>query len=138
MGSAIDWQSEVVLKLGTEDIVLLNPRRPDWDASWIQRMSNPEFRNQVEWELDAMHFADIIMMYFDPNTKSPITLLELGLYAPEEKLIVGCPDGYWRKGNVEVVCSRYRVPLHHNLDDLIKGTRSVLEKVRGAETYEKD
>ena len=35
--------------------------------------------------------------------RAPITLLELGLFARSGKLIVCCPDGYWRKGNIEVV-----------------------------------
>jgi hypothetical protein len=26
-----------------------------------------------------------------------------------KKLIVICPDGFWRKGNVEVVCSLYDI-----------------------------
>ncbi len=48
-------------------------------------------------------------MYFDPNTKSPISLLELGLYAASDKLTVCCPEGFWRKGNVDIVCERYGV-----------------------------
>ena len=28
-----------------------------------------------------------------------------------EKLIVCCPEGFWRKGNVEVVCARFGAPL---------------------------
>jgi hypothetical protein len=26
-----------------------------------------------------------------------------------EEIIVCCPDGYWRKGNVEVVCRRFGI-----------------------------
>jgi hypothetical protein len=48
-------------------------------------------------ELSAMEMAHIIIMYFDPNTKSPISLLELGLNAREQKLVVLCPEGYWKK-----------------------------------------
>jgi hypothetical protein len=61
--------------------------------------------------------SDIIVMYFDPNTKSPISLLELGLHANEQKLIVCCPDGYWRQGNVRVVCERYNIPFFTNKED---------------------
>jgi hypothetical protein len=43
-------------------------------------------------ELSAMEMAHIIIMYFDPNTKSPISLLELGLNAREQKLVVLCPE----------------------------------------------
>lgn len=59
-------------------------------------------------------------MYLDPNTKSPISLLELGLHANSKKLWVVCPDGFWRKGNVEVVCSLYDIPLFNSLDELKK------------------
>ena len=59
---------------------------------------------QVEWELEGLELCDIIIMYFDSNTKSPISLLELGLFAHKKKMIVFCPNGFWRKGNVDVVC----------------------------------
>jgi hypothetical protein len=57
-------------------------------------------------------------MYFDPSTKSPISLLELGLFARSGKIKVICPDGFWRKGNVEVVCNYYNIPFYNNLKDL--------------------
>jgi hypothetical protein len=56
-------------------------------------------------------------MYLDPNTKSPISLLELGLHATSKKLYVVCPDGFWRKGNVEMVCSVYDIPLFNTLEE---------------------
>lgn len=82
-------------------------RREKWDASWRQSLDEPKFREQVEWELDGLERADVIATWFAPDTKAPITLLELGLFARSGKVIVGCPDGFWRKGNVEVVCARY-------------------------------
>jgi hypothetical protein len=65
-------------------ITILNPRRDDWDATWIQELANPQFRAQVEWELEAQERADLIIMYFAPETQAPITLLELGLFARSE------------------------------------------------------
>jgi hypothetical protein len=121
MGNAVDWQTKVVKELNdfTKDLIFLNPRRDSWDSSWVQSIENEQFYEQVTWELDALDKSDYIFMYFDPNTKSPISLLELGLYASSRKLIVACPDGFWRKGNVEVVCERFNIPLLNNLDDLI-------------------
>ena len=58
-------------------------------------------------------------MWFDPKTKSPISLLELGLFADKYKLIVYCPEGFWRKGNVDIVCKRYNVTQVNSLDELI-------------------
>lgn len=111
MGTAADWQTALVAALGDRDVVVLNPRRDAWDASWRQSIEEPQFRGQVEWELDGLERADVIAMWFAPDTKAPITLLELGLHARGGKLVVGCPDGYWRKGNVEVVCARHGIPL---------------------------
>ena len=59
------------------------------------------------------------MMYFDPSTKSPISLLELGLFARTGKTIVVCPDGFWRKGNVDIVCERYGVKVAHSLEEAV-------------------
>ena len=119
MGSAEDWQACIATALQDTDLTLLNPRRDHWDSSWEQRLSNPQFREQVEWELDAQEQAAMIAMYFAPSSQAPISLLELGLFADSGKLVVCCPDGYWRKGNVEVVCDRYNIPLAASLDDLI-------------------
>lgn len=79
MGSAVDWQTVVTGALRDMDIVVLNPRREAWDSSWPQSADFAPFREQVEWELDALEKADLILFYFAPETKSPITLLELGL-----------------------------------------------------------
>jgi hypothetical protein len=126
MGQADDWQDRVARALADLDVAVLNPRRDEWDSSWVQSIDNPQFRGQVEWELDAQERAGLILMYFAPSTKAPITLLELGLFAKSGKLVVGCPDGYWRRGNVEVVCARYGVPLVGDLDALIATGRARL------------
>jgi hypothetical protein len=70
-----------------------------------------------------MEQANLIAMYFAPTSRAPITLLELGLAARSGKLVVCCPDGFWRKGNIEVVCARYDVPLLEQLPDLIEFVR---------------
>lgn len=119
MGAASPWQERVIAALADRPGTILNPRRPDWDASWQQSIDDPRFRAQVEWELDGLERADRIAMYFDPATRAPVTLCELGLCARDRRLVVACPDGFWRKGNVEVVCARYRVPLVSDLDALI-------------------
>jgi hypothetical protein len=127
MGQAEQWQARVEGSLSDLDVVILNPRRDDWDASWEQTITNARFREQVEWELAAQELATLVAMYFAPATKAPITLLELGLAARSGKLIVCCPKGYWRKGNVEVVCSHYGVPLVGELDDLVASVRQRLK-----------
>lgn len=124
MGTADDWQKKLIKELKKsptmDGMAILNPRRDDWDSSWVQSITEPYFKEQVEWELNGMDAVDIIVMNFLEDSKSPITLLELGLMADSGKLIVCCPDGFYRRGNVEVICDRYDIPLFNNIEDLIK------------------
>jgi hypothetical protein len=117
-GRAEPWQERVVRALEHRPGTILNPRREDWKGDWKEEIGDPRFRQQVTWELAAQHAADRILMYFVPDTKSPITLLELGLSARSGKLIVCCPPGYWRKGNVDAVCSHFGVPTVATLEEL--------------------
>ena len=128
MGLAEQWQERVVRAMSSvSDLVILNPRRDDWDSNWEQRADDPQFYEQVSWELDMLDAADIVVMYLAAGTKSPVSLLELGLCARSGKLKVCCPEGFWRRGNVEMVCRRYQIPLFATLDDLIADLESLSE-----------
>ena len=126
MGTTRDWQSEFATALADQDVVILNPRRADWDASWRTEADEPEFRRQVEWELTALESADVIVMYLDPASQSPISLLEFGLYARTGRLIVFCPPGFWRKGNVDVTAEFYDVRQVDSFEALIAAAREAL------------
>jgi hypothetical protein len=130
MGAATDWQAELVAALGERDLVIVNPRRGAWDASWRQSIDEPKFREQVEWELDGLERCDVIAMWFAPETRAPITLLELGLCAPSGRLVVGCPTGFWRKGNVEVVCARFAVPLADDWPGFVARVAQAIDRIR--------
>lgn len=119
MGRAENWQQRVERLLMGVPGTILNPRRDDWDDSWVQSIDNAQFREQVEWELKAQEAADVIAMYFAPETLGPISLLELGLFARTGKMIVCCSEGFWRKGNVDIVCHRYGVRQVGSLDELV-------------------
>lgn len=127
--TAANWQEEITTALSSEDVLILNPRRDSWDVSWKQEITNTQFKEQVEWELDGLDHSDLVVMYFDKNTKSPISLLELGLYAASGKMVVCCPEGFWRKGNVDIVCARYNVPQVENLASLIDYVKNNLTLV---------
>lgn len=119
MGKAENWQEKVERLLKDTDWTILNPRRDDWDSSWEQSIDNKQFRGQVEWELNSLEKAEKIIMYFDPNTKAPISLLELGLFG-NKRMIVVCPNGFWRKGNVDIVCARYDILQVDTIEEAIK------------------
>ena len=119
MGTAEDWQQQVCNYFANDNINIYNPRRADWDSSWEQKMENGQFNEQVNWELNAMEKADLIIMNFLPASKSPITLLELGLHAASKKIVVCCPDEFYRSGNVHIVCANNNIPLFKNLQELL-------------------
>lgn len=119
MGKAEDWQTYVEQALKIFPVDIFNPRRDDWDSSWEQKITNKNFTGQVLWELQALEQAEYILMYFDPTTMSPISLLELGLHARSGKLIGVCPDGFWRKGNVDVTCTHYGIRQYNTLDEAL-------------------
>jgi hypothetical protein len=121
---AENWQDYIIQRTDNQNIIILNPRRKDWDQSWKEEIENPFFFEQVEWELKGQERADLIVMYFDPNTQSPISLLELGLFAQTKKMLVCCPKGYWKKGNVDIVCRRYKIRQVETLYELIKSIKA--------------
>jgi len=70
-----------------------------------------------------MEAAGLIVFYFAPTSQAPISLLELGLAARTGKALVCCPPGYWRKGNVDMVCRYYGMPMVETLAQLAQGIR---------------
>ncbi len=123
MGEAADWQMETCNFFANSNVNIYNPRRDDWDNSWEQSVNNPQFKEQVNWELNAMNKADLIIMNFLPQSKSPITLLELGLYADSNKIMVCCPDEFYRSGNVHIVCENYKIPIFKTMNELLNNTK---------------
>lgn len=127
MGNSRNWQnivSEHILTHFPHNTIVLNPRRDDWDASWKQEATNPQFRQQVDWEQDGLATANTIIFNFEPKSLSPVTLMELGHELgkrPEDRsdLYVICPEDYWRKGNVVIMCEDAGVPVFSSLEEFL-------------------
>jgi len=120
MGSAIDWQSEVITKLlGIDNLVIVNPRRPNFTPDTLDE--------QIHWELSALEQVDRIMMWFPKNAKAPISFFEAGLYLQSKKLFVGAEDEFYRRRNLEITCARYSVNLFNTLDGLISAIKAEKE-----------
>jgi hypothetical protein len=128
MNKAEDWQKEFVECFANTQAVLFNPRRPDWDNTITQTKDDPRFREQVEWELQMLESVDVVAMYLQPHTNSPISLLELGL-CRSKKMVVCCPPMFHRKGNVDIVCERYNIPQVDTIKQLATETKKLLRIV---------
>lgn len=78
--------------------------------------------------MNALIEATVICFFFDTDTISPITLMELGMWASSGKAIVCCKSEYWRSGNVDIVCDRYNIPRVDNFASLIPAVKEFLER----------
>lgn len=68
----------------------------------------------VDWQKDVVELFEKA-----PGSKSPITLLELGLFAKSGKLHVVCTEGFYRYDNVRITCAKYGVPVYASLTEAI-------------------
>lgn len=125
MGAAKEWQQQAIELFDSmipdkqkNNYFLLNPRRPDWDSGWKQQADDSRFYQQVKWELEGLQKAHYVLVYFDPATKSPVSLLELGAF--HNKAIVVCPEGFWRKGNVDIFCDEFKVKQAPDLSSAVE------------------
>lgn len=119
-GKSTDWQKEVANYSNEIGVNVFNPRRCNWNPS----ATSKEIEEQIDWELEHMEKADFIVMNILGDSKSPISLLELGLHARSGKLVVFCPKSFYRYDNVRVTCETYGVKLYSiedynkNLDEI--------------------
>jgi nucleoside 2-deoxyribosyltransferase len=129
MGKATPWQDKLVLDLSALNVVIYNPRRTDWDSSWTQDPTpGTKFNEQVTWELYHIQKSDIVVFYFDPETQSPITLMELGYCIGSHKdIVVCCPDGYFRKGNVVITCGLNNVSVLNTYEEFLDEIKNKLK-----------
>ena len=130
MGNAENWQERLERELKDHKVIIYNPRRDDWDSSWVQSIDNPQFNEQVTWELDHIEDADLVLFYFDPNGLAPITLMELGYAAGRDQYaLVCCPSPYWRKGNVEMICDRADIELVDDIELFIERAKQMITEL---------
>ena len=96
-----------------KDIIIYNPRRENWNKNATEK----DVEEQIRWEQEKLDDSDLIIMYLADNSKSPISLLELGLYGPQGKMIVFCTYKFYRYNNVKLICEKYFIPLVNSLDN---------------------
>ena len=137
-GDSEDWQSELIKTLEginlLRSLYIYNPRRADWPSA----DARDEIDKQINWELYHLEKSNLIVMNILADSKSPISLMEIGLYAKEGKLMVFCPKTFYRYDNVRVVCNRYNVPLYttNNIPFIAEMVCDYIGYKRGGIEYE--
>ena len=98
-GNEIDWRQETADyikeswfkdKQNTESITIYNPKK---GKEWAVDLEN----EQATWDISMLNIADYIILHLTGDSVSPVSLLELGLYARDKKLFLSINDDYLRK-----------------------------------------
>ncbi|KAH8804646.1 hypothetical protein F5884DRAFT_859267 [Xylogone sp. PMI_703] len=134
-GSISTWRSSLFKHFSNHPITFLDPYRPDWDSTWKEDIECEKFRTQTQWELDMQDKATLVAFWFQPETLAPVSLLELGLVLGKRgsnasrEVVVMCPEKYWKRGNVQVVCHRYGVEVVDSLENLCEALERRLREL---------
>lgn len=128
-GEAEDWQTNIYArmcigeigesnpyneyKIPEKYITIFSPRRDDWKED----ATIEDIEEQIRWEQEKLEEADLIIMCLQDDSKSPISLLELGLYGPSGKLICFCTPNFYRYSNVKLTCEKFLIPLIEDLNE---------------------
>lgn len=129
-GDSINWNSDVAKYIDDIGYVAFNPRRNNWN----KKADSNEITEQINWELEHLEKADLIIMNILGDSKSPISLLELGLFARSGKLVVFCPKSYYRHNNVKTTCERYGIMLY-SIEDYQENIEKIKDVIKNRKKY---
>lgn len=134
MGNSENWQTKMAQKISNKinekfkdeksyfdtlfdgQIVFYNPRRDEG----FDTENKAEIEYQIKWELDRIDAAHLVVMNILPDSKSPISLLELGMCCASNKsFCVICPKSFYRYDNVIITCKRHKVPVFETVEDFL-------------------
>ncbi len=112
-----NWQMVMVELLKDTNLVLVNPRRDDFDVN------DPTMtEKQIKWEYNYLKLAAGRLFWFPCETLCPITLFELGKFIEKaEPLFVGCHPDYQRKKDLEIqigLARPWNTDISYSLDGL--------------------
>jgi hypothetical protein len=115
MGKSVNWQQLVIDVLDKSNVKanVFNPRRDGFPE-----FNEEELIYQINWELDAINSSDAVMMVFLDTSKSPVSMLELGLCLATKKkkqLFIVANDKFYRWHNVNETCKRFNITPYDNL-----------------------
>ncbi|MFK7786732.1 MAG: nucleoside 2-deoxyribosyltransferase domain-containing protein [Crocinitomicaceae bacterium] len=113
--SSSNWRKTVVNQFG-DTYHFFVPTHPNHDQT-----GDDEMKTHIEWELNGLAKADFILLNFLADARSPISMVEMGMYIQSGKLIVVCPKNFYKRRYVETLCEKYTTPLFNHLDQLLNG-----------------
>lgn len=107
------WRDHVTSVL-KDSYVILDPTHKNHD-----NLNEEDMKSHIQWELDALAMADNILLNFLPESSSPISLVELGLYVSSNKMIVVCPEEFYKSKYVYTLCETYNTPIYNTITEAL-------------------
>lgn len=107
-----NWRKQTIHKLSNYNF--FDPTNKNHDS-----LNEIQMKKHIEWELDALLMADKIILNFLPNSLSPISLVELGLYMSSQKLTVICPKEFYKSKYVYTLCEKYNTPVFLKIEEAL-------------------
>lgn len=126
-GESYNWQQGVIDNLSNcnlPNVTIYNPRRDKWEPD----ADEEQMFEQIKWEQKYLNECDIILMVLKSGSKSPISLLELGQFCDDNKIILCCAEEFYRLTNVKYIAQAYEIPLYY-VDDVDKITEIILDTI---------
>lgn len=114
-GNSTDWQNDLIFGIRNEvpnNFIVYNPRRENWNIN----ASEDEMNQQINWEQNNLENASLIVMVLLDESKSPISLMELGEFCKSQKIMVFCTKEFYRFQNVKDLCKRKFIPLYETMN----------------------
>ena len=124
-GLSKNWQEDYIRVISElcdrfqKDIVICNPRREKFHIDEIEK--------QIQWELNHLDRADIVLMNLLSHSASPISLMELGAY--KEKIICLCKKNFYRYLNVYLTCQHHNIKFTNNENKFKKFISDIIKMI---------
>ena len=117
----------------TTQVTIIDAWRDDYDDSPVQFKPNQRSAIQYRWELLNLPRVDVVAVYFAPDSKAPVSLLDFGLAAARDatKLVVYCEDDSHLRCHVEHICQEMHVFLVDTFDEFVRAVIDKLNKSAG-------
>jgi hypothetical protein len=115
------WQPEMIERLEhMDELTIYNPRRENFPID-----DSDAAEEQIKWEHEMLHRADLISFWFPCETLCPITLYELGYWTDHDwdtKIVVGIHPEYDRKQDVFIqteLNAAWGIPVEEGFDNFV-------------------
>jgi len=83
-------------------------------------LNDTEMSKHIKWEWEALNRSDLILLNFTAQAKSPMSLLELGMYISSGKIVVVCPKEFYQAHYINTLCTEHKVPIFESIDDILQ------------------